>query len=108
MSNPTQSMYVETQALYNCAASWRDDAAPKIATATEMAQHGEGQGYLFGAALTSLWDPHNTFATDAATVLATGEEVATGFGTALEQVAKDYETTDAHQADLTTKQEAGL
>jgi hypothetical protein len=108
MSDPTQSMYIETQALYNCASSWRDEAAPKIATATQMAQNGEGQGYLFGAALTSLWDPHNTFATDAATVLATGEEVATEFGEALEQVAQDYENTDANIAELTTKTEADL
>lgn len=108
MSGPTQSMYVETQALYNCASAWRSDAAPKLATAKTNAAHGEGQGYLFGVLLASLQDPHDAFATAAAGVLGTGGEVATDFGDALEQVAKDYESTDANISTLVSKEEAGL
>lgn len=108
MSGPTQTVYVETQALYDCASAWRDDATPKLQAATQRAQEGQGQGYLFGAALTSLWQPHDDFASDAATVLGSATEVATDFGEALEQVAKDYESTDANIASLMTKEEAEL
>lgn len=108
MSGPTQSIYVETQALYDCASAWRNDAAPKLATAKTMAANGEGQGYLFGVLLASLEQPHDEFATAAAGVLGTGNEVAGDVGEALEQVAKDYESTDANIATLMTKEEAGI
>lgn len=108
MSGPTQSIYVETQALYNCASAWRDTAKPELSSAQTKASNGEGQGYLFGVALASLQEPHDAFATDAATVLGDGKETAQDFGEALEQVAKDYESTDANIATLMTKEEAGI
>lgn len=108
MTKPTQSIYVETQALYNCAFTWRSEASPKLATAKTKATNGEGQGYLFGVLLASLQQPHDDFATAAAGVLGTGGETSTDMGDALEQVAKDYEATDANISTLMTKQEAGL
>lgn len=108
MTEPTQSMYVETQALYDCASTWRDSAAPDIKTAQTMAVHGEGQGYLFGVLLIDLQKPHDDFATAAATVLGTGQTVAGEMGAALETVAHHYETNDAEAATLMTKKEAGI
>ena len=103
MSGPTESIYVETQALYNCASAWRDDAVPSLETARTKAANGEGQGYLFGVLLASLQDPHSEFASSSATVLTSGKEVAGEFGSALEKVAKDYENTDDNVATLHKK-----
>ena len=108
MSGPTQSIYIETQALYDCASRWRSDATPNLAEARTMAANGEGQGYLFGVLLASLQKPHDDFATAATGVLGTGVEVAADFGEALELVAKDYESTDTNIATLMTKEEAGF
>lgn len=108
MSGPTQSLYVETQALYDCADSWISDAAPQLAAARNLAANGEGQGYLFGVLLASLQQPHDSFASGATDILGTASEVATDFSEALAQVAKDYESTDANVSTLVTKTEAGL
>lgn len=108
MSGPTNTVYVETQALYNCAYSWRESAAGKIKTARNSAAHGEGQGYLFGVLLASLQEPHDNFATSATEVLNTGTKVAEQMGEALEQAARDFEETDTNAAHLMTKAEAGI
>ena len=108
MTEPTQTIYVETQALYNAASAWRDDAAPDLRKAMTRAVNGEGQGYLFGVLLASLQEPHDSFATSAAEVLGTGKETTREFGVALEQLAADYESTDGNVATLMTKEEAGL
>ncbi len=108
MSGPTNSIYVETQALYNCAHTWRESAVGKIKAARKEAAHGEGQGYLFGVLLNSLWEPHDNFAESATEVLGAGAKVAEGMGEALEQAARDFEETDANTARLITKEEAGI
>ncbi|HXH81038.1 hypothetical protein [Nocardioides sp.] len=108
MSGPTQSLYVETQALYDCADGWTSDAVTRLAAAKSLAANGEHQGYLFGVLLASLQQPHDTFASDATDILGTAGEVATDFGEALAQVAKDYESTDANVSTLATKTAAGL
>lgn len=108
MSGPTNSIYVETQALYDAASAWRDKAAPGVDSARTKASNGEGQGYLFGVLLVDLQQPHNTFAEGTATALTSGKTTVAEFGEALEKVAKDFETTDSNISSLMTKKEAGL
>lgn len=108
MSGPTNSVYVEAQALYNCAYSWRDDACGKIKEARKKASEGEGQGHLFGVLLASLQEPHDNFASSAADVLTTAATTAEEVGDAVERAAKDFEETDANTAEMLTKAEAGI
>lgn len=108
MSGPTNSIYVEAQALYNCAYSWREDACGKIKEARNKASDGEGQGYLFGVILASLQEPHDNFTSSAADVLTTAASTAEEVGDAVEQAAKDFEETDANTAEMLTKAEAGI
>lgn len=108
MSGPTNSIYVEAQALYNCAHSWRDDACAKVKEARNNASNGEGQGYLFGVLLASLQEPHDSFASSAADVLTTAATTTEEVGDAVERAAKDFEETDANTAEMLTKAEAGI
>ncbi|MEI2712281.1 MAG: hypothetical protein V9G04_03045 [Nocardioides sp.] len=108
MTGPTQTIYAETQALYNAASAWRDVVSPAIGEAQQLASNGEGQGYLFGVALAELQEPHNDFAEMSASVLGGGKSTTQEFGEAIEKAAKNFEATDAQRATLLTKEEAGI
>ncbi|NGN92358.1 hypothetical protein G5C66_06330 [Nocardioides sp. KC13] len=108
MSGPTNSIYVEAQALYNCAYAWREDACGKIKEARNKASQGEGQGHLFGVLLASLQEPHDHFVASAADVLTTAASTVEGVGDAVERAAKDFEETDANTAEMLKKAEAGI
>lgn len=107
-TEPTGTIYLETQALYDAAHAWRWQVSLALAAAQARAAEGEGQGYLFGVALDCLQRPHDEFASEAASVLTAGMSEATRIGDAIEGAAKDFENTDSERATLMTKTKARL
>ncbi|WP_028658557.1 hypothetical protein [Nocardioides insulae] len=100
MGGPEQSMYVETQQLYNAAYAWETTAAGGLATASDTVSGCVGGGAYFGLLLDFLGDMQDEFAREVATQLEAGRKAVAGIGESLGTVAADYEATDANQATL--------
>jgi hypothetical protein len=107
-TDPTGTIYLETQALYDTAYAWQWEVSLSLAAAQARAAEGEGQGYLFGVALQWLQEPHDAFVQDAADTLKTGVSEASKMGEAVQGAAKDFEKTDSERATLMTKTQAKL